>query len=60
MAKPGGGSSRGEGPAQAQLGTVPQCDALALSCPIQKGFEGAKCRLHLKVIEGFNLGKYRG
>lgn len=50
-------AAEGEGWAQAQLGRVHQCDALALSCLIQKGLEGAKCQLHPKILEEFDLRK---
>lgn len=51
------GAAEGVGWAQAQLGRVHQCDALALSCLIHKGLERAKCQLHPKILEEFNLGK---
>lgn len=64
MVKTVGGDSRGGGVGtqgdeeglirwtQASVGAfLHQHDALALSCLIHKGFEGAKCELYSKVIE---------
>lgn len=51
------GAAEGVGWAQAQLGRARQCDASVLSCLIQKGLGRAKCQLHPKILEEFNLGK---